>query len=117
MSQPTRVSRFSLPRHLTHCPRIEVLDAVLDFPTSFSLVDGFKTQSGNLSALATVVTNSQGAFKNGLFGTGAFLENHDLPRFPSLSNDTAVRSTPCVAELRSYASPEAEKCNRVPFRP
>jgi alpha-amylase len=66
-----------------------VLDAVLDYPTWYPLVAGFQTQFGNLSALARVVTTSQGVYKNGLFGTGSFLENHDQPRFPSLSNDTA----------------------------
>jgi len=67
----------------------KVLDAVLDYPTWFPLVAGFQTQFGNLSTLAKVVTTSQGAYKNGLFGTGSFLENHDQPRFPSLSSDTA----------------------------
>jgi len=67
----------------------QVLDGVLDYPTWFPLVAGFQTNSGNLSALAKVITTSQGAYKNGLFGTGAFLENHDQPRFPSLSTDPA----------------------------
>ena len=90
-SQPTRVSRlfFSQPSRLLS--RLEVLDAVLDYPTWSPLVAGFQTQFGNLSSLATVITTSQGVYKNGLFGTGSFLENHDQPRFPSLSNDTAVR--------------------------
>ncbi|KAF9650224.1 glycoside hydrolase family 13 protein [Thelephora ganbajun] len=66
-----------------------VLDAVLDYPTWFPLVAGFQTQFGNLSSLARVITTSQSAYKNGLFGTASFLENHDQPRFPSLTNDTA----------------------------
>jgi len=90
-SQATHVSWFSFLPHPTHDVRLEVLDAVLDYPTWFPLVAGFQTQFGNLSALATVITTSQGAYRNGLFGTASFLENHDQPRFPSLSNDTAVR--------------------------
>lgn len=66
-----------------------VLDGVLDYPSWFPLVAGFQTQFGNLSTLAKVITTSQGVYKNGLFGTASFLENHDQPRFPSLSNDTA----------------------------
>jgi len=66
----------------------QVLDAVLDYPGWYPLVAGFQTQYGNLSALADHVTTSQSSYKNGLFGTGAFLENHDQPRFQSLSNDT-----------------------------
>ena len=115
-SQATRVSRFSFQQRLTHCPRLEVLDSVLDYPTWFPLVAGFQTQFGNLSALAEVVTTSQGAYKNGLFGTASFLENHDQPRFPSLSNDTAVRSVLRTTKLCSYTFSEAEKCNRIPVR-
>jgi len=33
---------------------------------------------------------AQHAYKLGLFGTGAFAENHDLPRFASLTSDIAV---------------------------
>ena len=54
------------------------------------MVPAFQTSTGNLSALAEVVLKAQGAYKTGLFGTGAFSENHDQPRFPSLTNDTAV---------------------------
>jgi alpha-amylase len=90
-SQPTRVSWSSFSRYLAHYHPPEVLDGVLDYPTWFPLVEGFRSQLGNLSTLASVVTASQGAYKNKLFGTGSFLENHDQPRFPSVSNDTAVR--------------------------
>lgn len=92
------------------------MDAVLDYPTWFPLVAGFQTQFGNLSALASVITTSQRVYKNGLFGTASFLENHDQPRFPSLSNDAAVQLSPFVIWLRSYASLEAEKRGRVPVR-
>ena len=109
MLQTTRVSRFPLLRYLTYYPRLEVLDGVLDYPTWFPLVAGFQTQFGNLSALAKVVTTSQGAYKNGLFGTGSFLENHDQPRFPSLSNDTSVRLSPPTVGLLSNIFSEAEK--------
>jgi len=66
----------------------QVLDAVLDYPTWYPLVAGFQTQYGNLSALAEQIKTSQSTYKNGLFGTGSFLENHDQPRFQSLTTDT-----------------------------
>ena len=69
---------------------VDVLDGVLDYPTWTRLVPAFQTSAGNLSALAEVVQKAQGAYKTGLFGTGAFSENHDQPRFPSLTDDTAV---------------------------
>lgn len=68
-------------------PYTGVLDAVLDYPTWYPLVAGFQTQYGNLSALAEHIKTSQRTYKNGLFGTGAFLENHDQPRFQSLTTD------------------------------
>ena len=94
MSQAIPVSWFSFLWYLAHCPLLEVLGGVLDYPAWFPLVAGFQTQFGNLSALADVLTTSQRTYKNGLFNTGSFLENHDQPRFPSLSNDSAVRSAP-----------------------
>ncbi|KAI0365853.1 glycoside hydrolase family 13 protein [Pilatotrama ljubarskyi] len=68
----------------------QVLDSVLDYPTWFPLVAAFQTTSGNLSALAATVQQSQSSYKNGQFMTGSFLENHDQPRFPSLCQDNAL---------------------------
>lgn len=70
----------------------EVLDSVLDYPTWFPLVAAFQTSFGNLSALASTVQQGQSSYKNGEFMTGAFLENHDQPRFQSLTQDSAVRA-------------------------
>ena len=67
-----------------------VIDGVLDYPTWFQLVPAFQTSGGNLSTLPEVIRKAQGAYKTGLFGSGAFSENHDQPRFPSLTNDVAV---------------------------
>lgn len=69
---------------------VDVLDGVLDYPTYLQLIPGFQTSTGNLSALAEVILKAQGAYKTGLFGSGAFSENHDQPRFASLTNDIAV---------------------------
>ncbi|KAF8916966.1 glycoside hydrolase superfamily [Mucidula mucida] len=55
----------------------EVLDNVLDYPTWYTLTRAFNTTSGSMSELATQYTAAQGAFKNGLFMAGSFLENHD----------------------------------------
>jgi alpha-amylase len=44
-----------------------------------------------MGALADVIQKAQRSYKSGLFGSGAFAENHDLPRFASLTSDTAVR--------------------------
>ena len=86
----TRECKFSCLPYLADCPWLGVIDGVLDYPTWFPLVAGFQTKFGNLSTLVNVITSAQGSYKNGLFGTGSFLDNHDQPRFLSLSNDTAV---------------------------
>ncbi|KAJ3010973.1 hypothetical protein NUW54_g2318 [Trametes sanguinea] len=69
---------------------VEVIDSVLDYPTWFPLVAAFQTTGGNLSALSATVQQAQSAYKNGEFMTGSFLENHDQPRFQSLTQDDAL---------------------------
>ncbi|KAF9645246.1 alpha-amylase [Thelephora ganbajun] len=66
-----------------------VLDGVLDYPTWYQLFPAFQTSTGNLSALAEVILKAQRSYKTGLFGSGVFSENHDQPRFASLTTDTA----------------------------
>ena len=68
-----------------------MLDGVLDYPMWFPLVAAFQTTSGNLSALAETFTASQSSYKNGQMMSGSFLENHDQPRFQSLTQDQSVR--------------------------
>ena len=68
----------------------EVLESVLDDPTWFSLIFAFQATTGNLSALAATVQESQAAYKGGEMLTGSFLDNHDQPRFQSLTQDDAV---------------------------
>ncbi|PSR70436.1 hypothetical protein PHLCEN_2v13687 [Hermanssonia centrifuga] len=71
-------------------PYTQVLDAVLDYPNWFTLTSAFSTSSGNISALVATVESSQSAYKNSDFYVGSFLENHDQPRFQSLTQDQAL---------------------------
>ncbi|KAI0338565.1 glycoside hydrolase family 13 protein [Trametopsis cervina] len=68
----------------------QVIDAVLDYPDWYPLTSGFVSTSGNLSALAETVQQSQSSYKNGAFGTGSFLENHDQPRLGSQTQDQSL---------------------------
>lgn len=68
----------------------EVIDSVLDYPTWFTLTSAFAASNGSLSALTDRVTATQKAYKGGAFASGSFLENHDQPRFQSLTKDQAV---------------------------
>lgn len=67
---------------------------MLDYPDWFVLTSGFLNPQGNLSALAASVQSTQASYKNGSFFVGSFLENHDQPRFQSLTQDQAV--SPCL---------------------
>jgi alpha-amylase len=66
------------------------MDAVLDYPTWYALVPAFQSPGGNLSALITVVKQSQELYSGGAFMTGSFLDNHDQARFKFLASDAAV---------------------------
>ncbi|GLB36809.1 putative protein with domain of unknown function (DUF1966) [Lyophyllum shimeji] len=68
----------------------EVIGGVLDYPTWFPLTAAFTSPKGNLSALATSAVQARKQYKNGAFLTGAFLENHDQPRFQSITQDQAL---------------------------
>ncbi|KAK0441147.1 glycoside hydrolase family 13 protein [Desarmillaria tabescens] len=68
----------------------EVMDSVLDYPTYFALTAAFSSTQGSLSELLDVATASQKSYKRGVFGTGSFLENHDVPRFQSITGDWAL---------------------------
>jgi len=69
---------------------IDILDALLDYPTYFKLSDAFAKPGGNLSALTETAQEAQKKYANGLFMLGTFVENHDQPRFPSRTKDLAV---------------------------
>ncbi|KAJ7053827.1 glycoside hydrolase family 13 protein [Mycena amicta] len=71
---------------------IGAVDAVLEYPTWYNLITAFGSKSGNLSALldsqslaslATTTLNTSAV-------TASFLENHDQPRFPSITTDMAL---------------------------
>lgn len=63
---------------------------MLDYPTWYALVPAFQSPAGNLSALITVVKQSQELYASGAFLTGSFLDNHDQARFKFLTSDAAV---------------------------
>ncbi|KAI6000939.1 glycoside hydrolase family 13 protein [Pisolithus marmoratus] len=73
-------------------PYTEVMDAVLDYPTWFKLVSAFASPQGNLSSVVDIAIDSQKSYESGAFMTGAFLENHDQPRFGAITNDSALRA-------------------------
>ncbi|KAK0201077.1 glycoside hydrolase family 13 protein [Desarmillaria ectypa] len=67
-----------------------VIDSVVDYPTWFALFEGFVSTQGSLSALVDVATVSQRTYKQGLFMTGSFVENHDVMRLQSRTGDLSL---------------------------
>ncbi|KAF8532746.1 glycoside hydrolase superfamily [Gautieria morchelliformis] len=65
------------------------LDSVLDYPAYFALTSAFQNPSGNISALVEVVQQTQ-SYKVHAMSTASFLENHDQPRFQSLTTDQSL---------------------------
>ena len=68
----------------------EVFDAILDYPSYFEVRDAFLNPQGHFSSVVGSMNRSQQSYKNGLFRTAAFVENHDQPRLASLTKDPGV---------------------------
>jgi hypothetical protein len=87
----TSTSAFlALVAFVTLTVLIDVIDGILDYPTYFSVINGFGSPSGNLSAIPDVVGTAQKTYHNALLNAGSFLENHDQPRFQNITKDAAV---------------------------
>ncbi|RDX40957.1 glycoside hydrolase family 13 protein [Lentinus brumalis] len=71
-------------------PYTKVMDSLLDYPAWFTLTAAFRNNTGNLTALATTVWQSQASYLSGELMVGSFLENHDQPRFQSLTQDSSL---------------------------
>ncbi|KAI9465024.1 glycoside hydrolase family 13 protein [Lactarius psammicola] len=68
----------------------EVFDAILDYPTYFQVRNAFMSPQGQFSSVVGAMNRSQQTYKNGLFRTASFVENHDQPRLASLTKDPGL---------------------------
>ncbi|EIW86154.1 glycoside hydrolase family 13 protein [Coniophora puteana RWD-64-598 SS2] len=68
----------------------EGMDAVMDYPVWFTVVDAFRSPQGNLSALYDVVAQSQKLYSKSGFVAGSFTENRHEARFPSRTQDLSL---------------------------
>ncbi|RDW88123.1 hypothetical protein BP6252_00155 [Coleophoma cylindrospora] len=71
------------------CPYQESMSGVLNYPTFFWITQAFESTSGSISNLVDGVNK----IKSDCLDTtllGSFLENHDNPRFPSLTSDISL---------------------------
>ncbi|KAJ7079507.1 glycoside hydrolase family 13 protein [Mycena crocata] len=72
---------------------IGAVDAVLNYPAWYELITAFASTSGNLSALQAtpaLASLAPASAAKGAVLSAAFLENHDQPRFPSYTMDSAL---------------------------
>lgn len=64
------------------------MDGLLNYPLYFPLTNAFKSTSGSMTDLVNIVNYVKDNCKDSTL-LGPFLENHDNPRFPSLTSDIA----------------------------
>lgn len=67
----------------------DVMDGVLDYASYYWITNAFSSTSGSVSALANGLNTLRSVARN-LSLYGSFLENHDQPRFASLTSDLAL---------------------------
>ncbi|MCJ1412271.1 hypothetical protein MMC19_006364 [Ptychographa xylographoides] len=71
------------------CPYQNYLDGILNYPLYYPLTAAFQSTSGSISALVNEVNQIKSSCKDTTL-LGTFLENHDNPRFPSLTSDISL---------------------------
>ena len=71
------------------CPYQDSLDGVLNYPLFYSLTQAFQNSSGDMNVLASTISAVNSACKDPSL-LGNFIENHDNPRFPSLTSDPSL---------------------------
>ncbi|KIK65914.1 glycoside hydrolase family 13 protein [Collybiopsis luxurians FD-317 M1] len=72
-------------------PYTKGLDSVLDYPTYYAVYNAFTNgTSGNMSAIADLVTQAQDQYNHGTFYVGSFVENQDNPRIQSTVSDQSI---------------------------
>ncbi|KAH8593274.1 alpha-amylase [Bisporella sp. PMI_857] len=71
------------------CPYQNYMSGVLNFPTYYWITQAFQSTSGSISNLVNGVNNIKSACADTTL-LGSFLENHDVKRFASLTQDISL---------------------------
>ncbi|KAK3394848.1 glycoside hydrolase family 13 protein [Podospora didyma] len=70
-------------------PYQSTIEGLLDYPSYYWITRAFQSSSGSISSLVDGLNTLRGAaLDSSLYGS--FLENHDVPRFASLTGDMAL---------------------------
>ncbi|PCG89426.1 Glycoside hydrolase, superfamily [Penicillium occitanis (nom. inval.)] len=68
------------------CPYQGYVDGVFNYPIYYQLLNAFKSSSGSISSLVSMINSVSSDCKDPTL-LGSFIENHDNPRFPSYTSD------------------------------
>ncbi|KAG9604717.1 alpha-amylase, partial [Aureobasidium melanogenum] len=71
------------------CAYQDSLSGVMNYPMYYNITSAFASTSGDISALEKGVNTMKSTCKDVTL-LGSFLENHDNPRFPSLTSDMSL---------------------------
>ncbi|KAH8152050.1 uncharacterized protein LAJ45_04044 [Morchella importuna] len=71
------------------CPYQNYLSGVLNFPVYYPLIRAFTSSSGSISELVSMISTVKSSCADSTL-LGTFSENHDLPRFGSITSDTSL---------------------------
>ncbi|THX53195.1 alpha-amylase [Aureobasidium pullulans] len=71
------------------CDYQNYMDGMLNFPSYYWITQAFQSTSGSISNLYNGINTLKSSCKDTTL-LGSFMENHDLARFPSLTNDYAL---------------------------
>jgi len=71
------------------CPYQSSLDGVLNYPLYYALTRAFQNSTGDMTALNATLSAINSSCKDTTL-LGTFIENHDNPRFPSITSDLSL---------------------------
>lgn len=71
------------------CPFQQYMSGVLNYPAYYWITQAFESTSGSISNLVNGINQMKSTCSDTSL-LGSFLENHDNPRFPSLTSDVSL---------------------------
>ena len=86
------------------CPYTNYLDGIINYPLYYPLVAAFSSTSGNMPRLKAMVEQLKSQCKDSTL-MAPFLENHDQPRFPSMTSDQSLIRNAILTTLMSDGPP------------
>ncbi|KEQ76988.1 putative alpha-amylase [Aureobasidium namibiae CBS 147.97] len=86
------------------CAYQDYLSGVMNYPMYYNITSAFASTSGSIAALATGIETMKSTCKDVTL-LGSFLENHDNPRFASLTSDMALAKNAIAFQMLADGIP------------